>query len=270
MNDPSSPQQRGFGHSRRRVAAEVGILAGGLLLLVGLGLWLSSSAAGWLTPWVPRELDVAIGRASFAALAPEASRCRNEAPLRYVESVAEALRSDAASEFELHFTVVDDASVNAYALPGGFVAVHSGLLKAAKSGEEVAGVLAHELAHVSERHGTRRVLRALGAGALLSALFGGTDIEAAAGLLTQLVSTAYDREQEEEADRVGLETLERSGIDPTGLSDFFQRLARGGPVVPELLSTHPDPGGRAQRAQAAATRSVTTTRLQAPPDASCH
>jgi predicted Zn-dependent protease len=165
---------------------------------------------------------------------------------------------------------VDSQEVNAFALPGGFVTVNMGLLRAAESGEEIAAVIAHEIQHVERRHGTRRILRELGGTMVLWAVFGGTDIQAPAFLLGQAIGMKYDRDQETESDTLGLELLKKADVDPRGMASFFERLAAESPLnPPELLSTHPDPGNRAERARQAAEGHATFEALPAPTDVVC-
>jgi predicted Zn-dependent protease len=275
MPEPSSTnesrRQVGFGHTKKRIAVEVAILIGGGLALLGILLWLVRSLAGLAVHWLPASFDESIGRPAWASMAPDTRRCTNPRLLEYVRGIARPLLETTKSPFEFRFTVVDDSAVNAYALPGGFVTVNTGLLDAADSGEEVAAVLAHELAHVTERHGTQRVLRQLGTVALISLVFGGGDLEKPAELAGSLASSAYDRDQEAEADRVGLATLQGAGIDPAGMARFFERVsASAGAQIPAFLSTHPDPGDRAERARAAAQAAPATTKLPAPPSLNCH
>ena len=132
-----------------------------------------------------------------------------------------------------------DRSVNAFAAPGGHVVVLSGLIDEAKSGDEVAGVLAHEIAHVIHRHPMESLVRAMGLAVLAEAL-SGDGLGGTAAML--LAVTAYSREAEADATAVAL--LEAAGYDPLGLTDFFGRMAgeekrSGAGLIPSYLSTHP-------------------------------
>ena len=132
------------------------------------------------------------------------------------------------SERDFTFFVIDDDSINAFALPGGYIGIHSGLLKATRSEDELAGVMAHEIAHVTQRH----IARALAAGkkqSLLStAIMLGAVIAGASGAGSDAVQGAmavaqgtqiqqqinFTRENEYEADRIGISALARAGFDP--------------------------------------------------------
>jgi predicted Zn-dependent protease len=250
--------------SGKRTAVEIALLlgvVGGVILAI---LWFARYGAERFTGLVPLDVDRTMGEQTARALAMTSTVCTDPAPKKYVEAVvAPLLAALDDHRFEFRFVVVDDPEVNAFALPGGFVTVNKGLLDSAESSDEVAAVLAHELQHVLRRHGTQRMLRELGASTLLSALFGGTDIAVPAKATHDFVSNAYDRDQESEADERGLALLVKAGLDPRGMSRFFERLAKTGLAPPALLSTHPDPGDRAAKAARAAetmhgTRAATT------------
>jgi len=227
------------------------LLIGVVLVAVGISALRGGGAlASVLTPVVPLSVDRKLGEISDATLV--ARDCPNPAAKKYIEELAQPLL-DAARPlpFEVSFRVVDDSAVNAFALPGGFVIVNRGLLEAAQSGEEIAGVLGHEIQHAVLRHGTRRILREMGGALALSLLFGGSDLHDYAQVGSRLTGLKYDRAEESEADRAGVSLLLRAQIDPSGLARFFERLSKDSLKPPELLSTHPDPGNRAQQIRAA-------------------
>ena len=246
---------------RNLAIAAVGLVLGGWLILWVLGLM-----AARLVDWVPTSVDVAIGEENWKELAPESAHCTNPEPLAYVEELAQPLITAADSEFEFQFVVVDDDEINAFALPGGFVTVNMGLLEAAESGEEVAAVIAHEMAHVTNRHGMRAVMRRVGGIALISMVFGGTNLETLAWAAEGLSSQAHSRDQERDADDQGREFLMAAGVDPTGMATFFERLEAEGVDVPVLLSTHPNPGERAETTREIAAGFKPTLDLPDPPE----
>jgi predicted Zn-dependent protease len=217
------------------------------LAAIGVGLVYAGGAlAARATPLISTSVDRTIGEASQKQMALGQEECKNPAAQAYVEEIARPLLAKAGKlPFEFHFRVVDTDEVNAFALPGGFVTVNRGLLEAAESGEEVAGVLGHEIQHALLRHGTKRVLRELGGTVLISLILGGTDLHGVGQMAGQLTGLSYDRGQETEADERGVVLLVAAGVDPAGLSTFFARLSKDAIRPPELLSTHPDPGDRA-------------------------
>jgi len=160
---------------------------------------------------------------------------------------------DAAAPFE--FFAIEDSSINAFALPGGFVGVHSGLILAAQSESELASVLAHEIAHVTQRHIARLIAAQQRAGlasmaALAVAILAArsnSQVSAAAIAAAQAGAIqsqlSFTREHEREADRIGLQIIEKSGFDPHAMPAFFERLQKATRVyetgAPSYLRTHP-------------------------------
>jgi len=160
---------------------------------------------------------------------------------------------------DFHFHVLRIPGINAFAAPAGVVALNGGLILAADSADEVAGVLAHEIAHVTQNHLVRGMqeaqrvslplmLATLGL-VMAGAAAGGMDGETATGLLMTGQGLAaqsqinYTRQNETEADRIGIQLMARAGYDPTGMADFFNTLNRWsrsmGSGPPEYLRTHP-------------------------------
>lgn len=179
----------------------------------------------------------------------------------YVERVGARLvaaipRQFRHSQFRYQFDVVNARDINAFALPGGPLYVNRGMIEAAQSEGEVAGVLAHEISHVALRHGTAQAtkaqslkfqLPALG-GAILGAIVGGT----AGGVISQGTQLGlgtyflkYSRDYERQADLLGAQIMARAGYDPRDLASMFRTIEReGGGGGPEWLSSHPNPGDR--------------------------
>ncbi|MBH0195420.1 MAG: M48 family metallopeptidase [Nitrospira sp.] len=154
--------------------------------------------------------------------------------------------------YKFQVTVVKSDVVNAFALPGGYIVVFTGLMKKADSGEEVAGVMGHELNHVLQRHGLERIVKQLGLVAVVSIVLG--DHQGLAGMMKQLgvelLTLKFGREQETEADLTGLQLLHRAKIDPSGMIRFFELLSEKDEGRTEWLSTHPMSGARAERLKA--------------------
>lgn len=245
------PEAHGFG-SQRRWPRELAVLALLLVTLPLLVIWGARGLAEGAAMRLPPALDEKLGRPSWEALKLSGQACEDPAARRYVEGLLGPLVAALGeTPFRFQLMLVDAAEVNAFALPGGFIVVNSGLLAEARTGEEVAGVLAHELTHVTERHSTKRIAGGLGVSAALALVFGMVDVGAPAYTLSYLAGLGYERGQEREADEKGQALLERAGISPLGMATFFERLSNA-LDPPELLSTHPDPGDRASRARAAA------------------
>jgi predicted Zn-dependent protease len=262
------PEAHGFG-SQRRWPRELAVLLVLLVTLPLLVIWGARGLAEAAAMRLPPAMDEKLGRPSWEALKLSGKSCRDPAAEHYVRGLLERLIAalgDTPFRFEL--MLVDTPEVNAFALPGGFIVVNSGLLAQARTGDEVAGVLAHELSHVTLRHSTKRIAGGLGVSAALALLLGSIDLGAPAYTLSYLASLGYERDQEREADEHGQALLERAGISPLGMATFFERLSSS-LSSPELLSTHPDPGDRAERARAAAAGFQPWVELPALPVAAC-
>jgi predicted Zn-dependent protease len=164
-----------------------------------------------------------------------------------------AAAPDARLDFQ--FFMMQDNTINAFAMPGGFVGVHTGLLLAAQTESELAGVLAHEVAHVTQRHmarmlGQQQQLSIPAIAALVVAVLAargnsdiGQGIIAAAGAGTIQAQLDYTREFEREADRVGFQILQDANFDVNGMASFFERLQKATRIyennAPAYLRTHP-------------------------------
>jgi Zn-dependent protease with chaperone function len=209
-----------------------------LPLLLVLGFFLAADdLAGWAAGRVSVKQEVALGEASFAAMKPRMK-------LRDDGEAAAALRELGArltkgSAYRYGFHLVEDASINAFAIPGGIVVVHSGLLAATRSPEELAGVLAHEVQHVELRHSLKSIMKQMGLSAVW-AMASGDLAGAMTGKAAQhIMGLKFSRDAEREADASGLDALLRAGIDPAGMPAFFATLEKAGAAPPALLSTHP-------------------------------
>lgn len=205
-----------------------------------------------------RETELQIGRAIFRSLV-EAERVIGDPEIQeYVQDVGLKLAAQAQDgDFRFNFFTVNDPAINAFALPGGYIGVHTGLLLATASESELAGVLAHEISHVTQRHISRAVFAnqrssILTMAALLGAILlgaAGAGGDAVTGAIAAAQSAAaqqqinFTRSNEYEADRVGVGVLAAAGFDPMGMPTFFETLARQtGPLAaqaPEFLRTHP-------------------------------
>jgi predicted Zn-dependent protease len=155
-----------------------------------------------------------------------------------------------------HFTVVDAKDVNAFATPGGYVYVYTGLLRQLDSQAQLAGVLAHEESHVVERHGVKQIQEGLGAQVLASLVLGGSGetAQAAAGVGLALLQRGYSRKMESEADYDGVIYMTRAGYNPEGMAQVMDKLAKlsgsGEGFWENLASDHPPAAKRAEAVRA--------------------
>jgi predicted Zn-dependent protease len=199
------------------------------------------------------EREVAIGR-QLAAEVDRSSKIIND-PLvsEYVNRIAQNVVLHSDSKVPFTIKVIDSQEVNAFALPGGFLYVNRGLLEAADNEAEVAGVVAHEIAHVAARHGMEQASK----GELFNYLsipliflggIGGYAIRQGLGLAVPLSFLKFSRGAEKEADRLGAQYMWASGYDPNALITFFEKLQAKNKKKPgtlsKLFSTHPMTGDR--------------------------
>ena len=228
---------------------------GGLVGGVGSGRAESPRAAGGFNLFSP-EQDIELGEASAEEIRRQVVVLQDERTQRYVQRVGERLAAEAPGyKFPYKFVVVASPEVNAFALPGGYVFVNEGAIEAARSEAELAGVLAHEIAHVSLRHGTTQASRAYlaktGLGilnALTVALQGDVGRLAAAlgGAGANKFFLKSNREAEVQADAEGARLMAAAGYDPRSMADFFERLQERGGREQEESGDHPNPAVRVE------------------------
>src|SRR4029453_13375906 len=206
--------------------------------------------------------DVKIGREAAAEVRKEYPIIDDRQIAGYIDELARRLVAAAPRElnrpeFQYSFTPVNLKEINAFALPGGPMFINRGMVDAAQTEGQVAGVMAHELSHVLLRHGTANATKAQNAqlGALAGAIAGGV-IGGRVGSAVQQGSQfglgtwllKYSREYEKQADLLGAQIMARAGYDPRDLAHMFetiQKESKGG-GGPQWMSSHPDPGNRSQ------------------------
>ncbi len=198
---------------------------------------------------LPTSVDRQLGELAIDNMTLEGEVVHDPVLTAAVDEIVARLGEHAEGEFAFDVRVVDAPVLNAFALPGGPIVVYTGLLRAATSPEQVAGVLAHEMAHVTRRHGMQRVAQSLGVVAAAQLFFGDVSGVAAIALsvLQEGAINSYSREHEHEADMTGVAMLHAAHIDPEGLASFFALLeAREGdtPAAIAWLGTHPQLASR--------------------------
>jgi beta-barrel assembly-enhancing protease len=195
---------------------------------------------GWLGG--SQEKEIAIGRQLAAEVEQQAKMVDDPLITEYVNRVGQniVLHSDAKIPFTIK--VIDSDDVNAFALPGGFFFVNKGLILAADNESELAGVMAHEIAHVAARHAMENQgkMQAINYGLLATIIFGGgiaSTIAQNAGGLSQMMSfLKFSRNAENEADSLGVQYLYAAGYDPTGMATMFEKLNAKNKKKPGTLS----------------------------------
>lgn len=233
---------------RQRTVWAVAAGAAGALALV---LWLGSDlVVAFAVDRIPPAWEQKLGEAAYRDFLLQQSVVREGPAVTAVHDIVQRLSEKIPDNpYTFEVAVVKSDVVNAFALPGGYVVVFTGLMKKAESGEEVAGVLSHELNHVLQRHGLERIVKQLGLAAVVTIVLG--DQQGLIGLMKQvgveLLTLKFGREQETEADVTGLRLLHRAKIDPAGMIRFFDRLSEQDKERVEILSTHPMSESRAAR-----------------------
>jgi predicted Zn-dependent protease len=207
------------------------------------------------------DTETQLGVRSFAEVKQQSPISHDPAANAVVQRVGRRIAAASGLNVNWEFVVIAEKQVNAFALPGGKVAVYQGLLPVARDDAGLATVLAHEVGHVLAHHSAERVSRSelVQAGtSILAAVLGGSDPASQEGMAALLgagatygIELPFSREQEYEADRIGLTLMARAGYDPHAALAFWERMmasqSAGGP--PELLSDHPSDANRLQRLQ---------------------
>ena len=197
---------------------------------------------------MPLSWDKALGAAFVDRLLDDDELVRDRETLGVVQQMIKTITGNKRVDMEVYLE--RKPYINAIALPGGHIIVYCGLVRDLKSADELAGILAHEIAHVQERHSTEAMVRVLGASVLFGALVGdfGGVAGGAAETLDALISNAYSRRAELEADMAGIQMLRNAGLRSDGLASFFARRANDTRIDGKLtyISTHPSHASRAK------------------------
>ncbi len=209
------------------------LLLAGLLAMVlaGLGIWWSLDAmSAAAARQVPVEWEEKLGSTAMAQYRLGAEFMEEKPAKVLLEPLTAplvtALPAASSRQYTLHFYVVNDPAINAFALPGGYVVINSGLILNAKNAGELQGVLGHEIAHVTQQHGLRAVIRSMGLYVIAQTLIGDASglVAVAANAAPLLLNQKYSRDFEREADAKGFDLLKRARIDPRGMVAFFQTV----------------------------------------------
>jgi len=235
-------------------AAGWGVVAAGVLVAIGSCTINPATGHRQLT-LLSEAQEIEMGRRSHPEILRSYGAYPDEAWQQYVQDVgAELAAQSERPDLAWTFTVLDDPAVNAMALPGGYVYVNRGILALFNSEAELASVLGHEIGHVTARHSVEQISRmqlanlGLGVASVVS-----EDFREYAGLAGQGVSLLFlkfSRDDERQADHLGLRYMTLGGYDPHEMPKVFHTLDRvsgasGGQSLPNWLSTHPNPGNRA-------------------------
>jgi Zn-dependent protease with chaperone function len=232
---PTLAQWRQRTRRQRRVLQGVLVGLGVLALSVVLLVWQHDRVLDWITWQIPREVETRLG----ASIAEQIERDRrvldDGAAVAAMQTIG--ARLVAGSAYSYRWLVVDDDSVNAFALPGGIIVVHRGLIERAASADELAAVLAHEAQHVEQRHSLRHLVNQTGLAAAMLVVLG--DVNAVVLLIAHQAGAQYfSRSMETEADLVGVRQLHERKFLTRPMLTMFEKLKnadarRGGAKKPE-------------------------------------
>jgi len=223
--------------------------------------------------------EPAIGRTYFRTMQKQGQVAEDPLLQEYIQNLGDKLSSKAQEgDFSFHYFLVPENSINAFAMPGGFIGIHLGLITNSDNESQLASVLSHEISHVTQRHIARQIgenvpntiqggLVLLGA-VLLSAISGSSELLEAGTMLAPSIMAQgqidFTREMEIEADSIGIRTLASAGYDPYSMADMFNKLSLGGDprnaAAVEFLRTHPTSVNRAASALKQA-RNLTVKRI---------
>lgn len=247
---PQLAQWRQRGRNGRQVWGWLGATAAACVLPLALLWWQAPHAISWLAGKIPLSVEEKLGQAALAQLRLDGGLIESGPQQKMVRQLGARLTQGSA--YRYRWIVKRDPSVNAFAMPGAIVVVHTGLLDKAANPTELAAVLAHEVQHIEQRHALRQLITSLGWGALLTVTVG--DLSTITAVIAHQAGTLYfSRDMEDEADRLGFQALLRARIRPDGMLTFFRTLEReqrkqnGSAALPAWASSHPQTAQRIAR-----------------------
>lgn len=233
-----------------------------VLLLLTMGACASRQPGTPPTPGInffSKEQDIQLGQELAAQARQQLPIAQDSFLQSYFDRIGRSLASQPeAGDYPYSFTPVRDKTINAFALPGGPTFLNLGLVLNAENEAQVAGVVAHEIAHVALRHGTNQVSKAnlIQIPAMIAGGIAGNNsvlgqlAQLGIGLGANSILLKYSRDAEREADALGARMMAGAGYNPLEMARFFERLeAEGGARGPEFFSSHPSPGNRVEHVQ---------------------
>lgn len=201
--------------------------------------WQSEYIVNLITDRVPIEFEESLGAAAWKQVSLIHPPIDTNTPLhKAIQEIGERLTKGSRYKYKWH--IVEDDSINAFAMPGGHVVINIGLINTSDSAEEAAGVIAHEVQHIEERHTLQAIIHSLGWRGVLSAVFGDINASVWANIASELGQLKFSRIQETIADEKGLNSLVHAKINPKGMITFFEKLYREDESTVSILATHPE------------------------------
>ncbi len=225
------------------------------LIALALG-WGLSGGGALAVSLISTQQEIQIGREANARVRKDTPEVADAEVLFYVSQIGRQLAAHAGGpRYPYSYSIANYREINAFALPGGPVWIHRGAIEAARNESQLVSVLAHETAHIAQRHAADQLTKAVVANGLLTLLgamlgndTGARSAEVAARFLAGGYMLKFSRDDEREADRVGAQIMRRAGWDNRGMLEFMQVLrekqGRDPSAVEVFMSTHPAPAGR--------------------------
>ncbi len=232
-----------------------------VVTLACAGLLTSARVDAQLLGAFSEEEEIELGRRAAEEMEQDLQLLDDGDIAAYISDLGQRLAEQSARPgIAYQFKVVDTAEFNAFALPGGFIYVHRGLIDAADDESELVGVLGHEIGHVVARHGAKQAQRATYANlglSVLGSVLGNSARSQLGGLAAEMVTAGtfmkFGRDAEREADRLGVQNVVDAGYDPNGMMTFFEKLdglrAGRGNAVERFFASHPEPAERVANVQ---------------------
>ncbi len=219
-----------------------------VIIFPALIYWGIPSASGLFTRFVPISIEQQIGQYVIDEIFPNRVICETAAGRQALEKLLARL-APADSDYEFQLEIIDSGLVNALAFPGGKILIFRGLLEKSRSAEALSGVVAHEMQHVLQRHGTENLLSQTALSGLFKLLVGESNAltETIFQGVKMLSLLKYTRELETEADALALQLLFQAKVDSDEMLAMFRILQKQSPSLPESFSTHPNMSARLKR-----------------------
>ncbi len=216
-----------------------------VIIFPALIYWGIPSASGLFARFVPLSIEQQLGKYVIDEILPNRVICETDAGRDALEKLISRL-APPDSDYEFQLEIIDSEWVNAVAFPGGKILIFRGLLEKSRSAEALSGVLAHEMQHVLQRHGTENLLSQTALSGLFKLLTGEANAltETIFQGVKMLSLLKYTRELETEADALALQLLFQAKVDPAEMLSMFLVLQKHAPSLPESFSTHPDMSSR--------------------------
>ena len=224
----------------------------GSVLVLWLGMLATGAMVRAIVAKIPPEMEQKLGKEVLDELRTEFKFVDDGNHMAQLTEIAQPLLRALPGKQTWQFYIVDEVDPNAFALPGGHIVVTTGMLKMVQRPEQLLGVVAHEVAHVTHKHGFRQVIASAGPFIIFQVFMGGGQMAALAGGSAFLVQQSFSQEYEKEADDVGWDYLVKANIDPRGMIEVFEKMKNDpmvllGALVPKALQSHPDLDKRIER-----------------------